>query len=53
MDAVRLDDAGTRGTPVARIAGPRFRVPATAAARSDRIPLPNARFDGEPTPRTA
>ncbi|MFJ8696212.1 SMP-30/gluconolactonase/LRE family protein [Streptomyces roseolilacinus] len=53
VDVVRLDHAGTRGTPVARITDPRFRIPTTAAAWGDRIYLPNARFDVEPTPQTA
>lgn len=52
VDVVRLDGAGTRGTPVARTTDPRFLVPTTAAAWGDRIYLPNARFDVEPTPRT-
>ncbi len=30
----------------------RLRIPTTAAARGDRIHLPTARFDVEPTPRT-
>ncbi|GAA4926479.1 SMP-30/gluconolactonase/LRE family protein [Streptomyces coeruleoprunus] len=52
VDVVRLDASGTRGTPIARITDPRFRVPTTAAAWGDRVYLPNARFDVEPTPRT-
>lgn len=52
VDVVRLNAAGTRGTPVARITDPRFRIPTTAAAWGDRIYLPNARFDTEPTPTT-
>ncbi|MEU3607888.1 superoxide dismutase [Streptomyces sp. NPDC035033] len=52
VNVVRLDAAGTRGTPVARITDPRFRIPTTAAAWGDRIYLPNARFDVDPTPTT-
>jgi len=53
VDVVRLDAAGTRGTPIARITDPdRFRIPTTAAAWGERIYLPNARFDVEPTPTT-
>ncbi|MFJ9828004.1 SMP-30/gluconolactonase/LRE family protein [Streptomyces sp. NPDC101160] len=52
VDVVRLNAAGTRGTAVARITDPRFRIPTTAAAWGDRIYLPNARFDTEPTPTT-
>jgi len=51
-DVVRLNAAGTRGRPVARITDPRFRIPTTAAAWSDGICLPNARFDVPPTPDT-
>ncbi|MGW4032144.1 hypothetical protein ACWEFL_23005 [Streptomyces sp. NPDC004838] len=52
---LRLDSSGTSGTEIVRITDPeRFRIPATAAAaRGDRICLPNARFDVEPTPDTA
>ncbi|MGW7288883.1 SMP-30/gluconolactonase/LRE family protein [Streptomyces sp. NPDC054847] len=52
VDVVRLNAAGTRGTPTARITDPRFRIPTTAAAWGDRIYLPNARFDVPPTPDT-
>ncbi|MCX5202266.1 superoxide dismutase [Streptomyces sp. NBC_00237] len=52
IDVVRLDSSGTRGTAVTRITDPRFRIPTTAAAWGDRIYLPNARFDVEPTPDT-
>jgi streptogramin lyase len=52
VDVVRLNAAGTRGRPVARITDPRFRIPTTAAAWGDRIYLPNARFDVPPTPDT-
>ncbi|WP_175411577.1 superoxide dismutase [Streptomyces sp. TRM64462] len=52
VDVVRLNEAGTEGTPIARITDPRFRIPTTAAAWGDRIYLPNARFDVEPTPDT-
>ncbi|UYQ61238.1 hypothetical protein [Streptomyces peucetius] len=52
VDVVRLNAAGTEGGPIARITDPRFRIPTTAAARGDRICLPNARFDVPPTPDT-
>lgn len=52
VDVVRLDAAGTRGTPIARITDPRFRIPTTAAAWGDRIYLPNARFDVPPASDT-
>ncbi|MFI6036540.1 SMP-30/gluconolactonase/LRE family protein [Streptomyces sp. NPDC051315] len=52
VDVFRLNAAGTRGTAVARITDPRFRIPTTAAAWGDRLYLPNARFDVEPTPGT-
>ncbi|MFF0435941.1 SMP-30/gluconolactonase/LRE family protein [Streptomyces sp. NPDC004327] len=52
VDVVRLNAAGTRGTAIARITDPRFRIPTTAAAWGGRIYLPNARFDIEPTPTT-
>ncbi|MFJ2744194.1 SMP-30/gluconolactonase/LRE family protein [Streptomyces sp. NPDC087440] len=52
VDVVRLNDSGTRGTAITRITDPRFRIPTTAAAWGDRIYLPNARFDVEPTPET-
>ncbi|MEU6929929.1 superoxide dismutase [Streptomyces sp. NPDC046374] len=52
VNVVRLNAGGTRGTPVARITDPRFRIPTTAAAWGDRIYLPNARFDVDPTPTT-
>ncbi|WP_425246921.1 superoxide dismutase [Streptomyces sp. NEAU-NA10] len=53
VDVFRLDAAGTRGTAVARITDPRFRIPTTVAAWGDRLYLPNARFDVEqPTPDT-
>ncbi|MGW7365542.1 SMP-30/gluconolactonase/LRE family protein [Streptomyces sp. NPDC054841] len=51
IDVVRLNESGTRGRAIARIADPeRFRIPTTAAAFGDRIYLPNARFDVEPAP---
>ncbi|WP_244258303.1 hypothetical protein [Streptomyces sp. Tu 2975] len=53
VDVVRLNATGTRGTPIARITDPRFRIPTTAAAWGDRIYLPDARFDVPPTPETA
>ncbi|MGW0557673.1 superoxide dismutase [Streptomyces sp. NPDC002926] len=54
IDVLRLNASGTRGTAIARITDPeRFRIPTTAAAWGDRIYLPNARFDVEPTPSTS
>ncbi|ANS64113.1 hypothetical protein SLINC_1889 [Streptomyces lincolnensis] len=52
IDVFRLNDSGTRGTAIARITDPRFRIPTTAAAWGGRLYLPNARFDVEPTPQT-
>lgn len=52
VDVIRLDAAGTRGTPIAVITDPRFRIPTTVAAWGDRLYLPNARFDTPPTPDT-
>ncbi|MEV0221409.1 superoxide dismutase [Streptomyces sp. NPDC050704] len=52
IDVFRLNAAGTKGTAIARITDPRFRIPTTAAAWGDRLYLPNARFDVEPTPDT-
>lgn len=52
VDVFRLNAAGTRGTAIARITDPRFRIPTTAAVWGDRLYLPNARFDVEPTPDT-
>ncbi|MFD3621529.1 SMP-30/gluconolactonase/LRE family protein [Streptomyces sp. NPDC058676] len=52
IDVFRLNDTGTRGTAIARITDPRFRIPTTAAAWGRRLYLPNARFDVEPTPQT-
>ncbi|MDQ1030610.1 sugar lactone lactonase YvrE [Streptomyces umbrinus] len=52
IDVFRLNSAGTRGTVITRITDPRFRIPTTAAAWGDRLYLPNARFDVEPTPDT-
>ncbi|WP_328497388.1 superoxide dismutase [Streptomyces sp. NBC_00414] len=52
IDVFRLNAAGTRGRAIARITDPRFRIPTTAAAWGDRLYLPNARFDVEPTPDT-
>jgi sugar lactone lactonase YvrE len=53
VDVLRLNESGTRGTAIARITDPeRFKIPTTAAAWGDRIYLPNARFDVEPTPDT-
>lgn len=52
VDVVRLNAAATRGTPIARVTDPRFRIPTTAAAWGGRIYLPNARFGVPPTPDT-
>lgn len=52
VDVLRLNESGTRGTAIARITDPRFKIPTTAAAWGNRIYLPNARFDVEPTPDT-
>ncbi|MFF3332068.1 SMP-30/gluconolactonase/LRE family protein [Streptomyces sp. NPDC002888] len=53
IDVFRLNASGTRGTAIARITDPRFRIPTTAAAWGNRIYLPNARFDVEqPQPDT-
>ncbi|WHM39526.1 superoxide dismutase [Streptomyces sp. BPTC-684] len=52
VDVIHLDAAGTRGTPIAVITDPRFRIPTTVAAWGDRLYLPNARFDTPPTPDT-
>ncbi|MDH6552454.1 sugar lactone lactonase YvrE [Streptomyces sp. SAI-117] len=52
IDVFRLNDSGTRGTAIARITDPRFRIPTTVAAWGKRLYLPNARFDVEPTPTT-
>lgn len=53
VDVLLLDDRGTRGRAIARITDPaRFRIPTTAAAWGDRVYLPNARFDVEPTADT-
>lgn len=52
IDVLRLNESGTRGRAIARITDPRFKIPTTAAAWGDRIYLPNARFDVEPTPDT-
>ncbi|TQK43497.1 sugar lactone lactonase YvrE [Streptomyces sp. SLBN-118] len=52
IDVLRLNESGTRGTAIARITDPRFKIPTTAAAWGDRVYLPNARFDVEPKPDT-
>lgn len=52
IDVFRLNASGTKGTAIARITDTRFRIPTTAAAWGDRLYLPNARFDVEPTPDT-
>ncbi|MEV6364432.1 SMP-30/gluconolactonase/LRE family protein [Nocardia asteroides] len=49
---IALDPSGGTGTLTSRITDPRFDVPATIAAYGDRLYLPNARFDTEPTPAT-
>ncbi|MFJ8546741.1 superoxide dismutase [Streptomyces sp. NPDC093586] len=48
IDVFRLNSAGTRGTAIARITDPRFRIPTTVAAWGNRLYLPNARFDVDP-----
>ncbi|MEV5547090.1 superoxide dismutase [Streptomyces sp. NPDC052309] len=48
IDVFRLNPAGTKGTAIARITDPRFRIPTTVAAWGDRLYLPNARFDVDP-----
>ncbi|MBT2384034.1 superoxide dismutase [Streptomyces sp. ISL-11] len=52
VDVLHLDATGLRGRAVARVTDPRFRIPTTVAAHGDRLYLPNARFDVEPTPTT-
>ncbi|WP_406166899.1 SMP-30/gluconolactonase/LRE family protein [Streptomyces sp. NBC_00996] len=52
IDVFRLNASGTKGTAIARITDPGFRIPTTVAAWGDRLYLPNARFDVEPTPDT-
>jgi sugar lactone lactonase YvrE len=52
VDVVRLNPTGTRGVAVTRLTDPRFRIPTTAASWHDRLYLPNARFDVDPTPTT-
>ncbi|MGA4844048.1 superoxide dismutase [Streptomyces sp. G45] len=52
VDVFHLDRTGLRGTAVARITDPRFRVPTTVAAYGDRLYLPNSRFTDVPTPTT-
>jgi sugar lactone lactonase YvrE len=53
IDVFRLNADGTKGTAIARITDPRFRIPTTVAAWGGRLYLPNARFDVEqPTPDT-
>ncbi|MEU6376274.1 superoxide dismutase [Streptomyces sp. NPDC046909] len=52
IDVFRLNAAGTKGTAITRITDPRFRIPTTVAAWGERLYLPNARFDVEPTPDT-
>ncbi|MEW2530342.1 superoxide dismutase [Streptomyces sp. NPDC047071] len=52
VDVFHLDATGLRGTAIARITDPRFRIPTTVAAFGDRLYLPNSRFGEEPTPTT-
>ncbi|MEU3599702.1 superoxide dismutase [Streptomyces sp. NPDC006798] len=52
VNVLLLDRAGTRAREIAALTDPRFRVPTTVAAFGDRLYLPNARFDVEPTPDT-
>ncbi|MEU7136219.1 superoxide dismutase [Streptomyces sp. NPDC046261] len=52
VDVLRLDAGGRRGGMVRRITDPRFRIPTTVAAYGDRLYLPNARLDVDPTPST-
>ncbi|MEU1308645.1 superoxide dismutase [Streptomyces cinnamoneus] len=52
VDVLHLDAGGRRGSAVRRITDPRFRIPTTVAAFGDRLYLPNARFDVDPTPTT-
>ncbi|MEI5101802.1 superoxide dismutase [Streptomyces sp. PmtG] len=52
VDVFHLDATGLRGTAVARITDPRFRIPTTVAAYGDRLYLPNSRFTDVPTPTT-
>ncbi|WP_229401523.1 superoxide dismutase [Micromonospora okii] len=49
---VRLDRAGTAGTPAGTITDGAFDVPTTVAAAHGRLYLPNARFTTAPTPTT-
>ncbi|GGX99977.1 NHL repeat-containing protein [Streptomyces hiroshimensis] len=52
VDVFHMDATGLRGTAVARITDPRFRIPTTVAAYGDRLYLPNSRFTEQPTPTT-
>ncbi|GHE64417.1 hypothetical protein GCM10018785_36610 [Streptomyces longispororuber] len=52
VDVFRMDATGLRGTAIARITDPRFRIPTTVAAYGNRLYLPNSRFNEEPTPTT-
>ncbi|GGV37708.1 SMP-30/gluconolactonase/LRE family protein [Streptomyces spectabilis] len=52
VDVFHLDASGLRGTAIARITDPRFRVPTTVAAFGNRLYLPNSRFTEPPTPTT-
>lgn len=49
---IDLDPSGATGVLTGRVTDPRFDVPATIAAYGDRLYLPNARFDTDPTPAT-
>lgn len=52
VSVVKLDRTGRSGTVIAEITDPRFDSPTTVAAFGNRLYVPNARFDVEPTPET-
>lgn len=52
VDVFHLDATGLRGTAIARITDPRFRIPTTVAPFGRRLYLPNSRFTEETTPAT-
>ncbi|MBJ3810024.1 SMP-30/gluconolactonase/LRE family protein [Streptomyces flavofungini] len=52
VDVFHLDATGLRGTAIARITDPRFRIPTTVAPFGNRLYLPNSRFTEETTPST-
>jgi sugar lactone lactonase YvrE len=52
IDILRLDGSGSSAIHVGQITDPRFQIPTAVAAFRDRLYLPNARFDVEPTPTT-